>query len=91
MSGSVLKPLLLLNATYLLMLITLGPRYGWTVMILIGAIISAFNILVLRTGAGARRNVSPAATERRLRPKRSLLSSEGRTSEREGGTGKPKS
>lgn len=51
MSGSVLKPLLLLNSVYLLMLITLGPRYGWPVMILIGAIVSAFNILALRAGS----------------------------------------
>jgi hypothetical protein len=56
MSERVLKPLLLLNATFVLMLITLGPRYGWTVMVLIGAIISAFNILALRSGAGKPRS-----------------------------------
>lgn len=52
MSGRVLKPLLLLNGTFVLMLITLGPRYGWTVMVLIGAIISTFNILAIRGGRG---------------------------------------
>jgi hypothetical protein len=56
MSERVLKPLLLLNATFVLMLITLGPRYGWTVMVLIGALISAFNILAIRSGAGKPRS-----------------------------------
>lgn len=56
MSGRVLKPLLLLNATFLLMLVTLGPRYGWTVMVIIGAIISAFNILAIRSGVGKPRS-----------------------------------
>ncbi|HLZ20999.1 MAG TPA: hypothetical protein VKQ30_02600 [Ktedonobacterales bacterium] len=51
MSGRMLKPLLLLNATFVLMLVTLGPRYGWMVMVFIGAIISAFNILAIRSGA----------------------------------------
>lgn len=51
MPGRVLKPLLLLNATFILMLVTLGPRYGWTVMILIGAIISALNLIAVRASA----------------------------------------
>ncbi|MGH2514805.1 MAG: hypothetical protein ACRDHP_04040 [Ktedonobacterales bacterium] len=52
MSGRMLKPLLLFNCTFVLMLVTLGPRYGWTVMVLIGGIISAVNILALRSREG---------------------------------------
>lgn len=52
MSGRMLKPLLLLNCTFVLMLVTLGPRYGWTVMVIIGGVISAFNILALRSRTG---------------------------------------
>ncbi len=52
---NVMKPLVALNAIYLLMLVTLGPRYGWTVMILAGAIVSTVNLLVVRAAATPRR------------------------------------
>jgi hypothetical protein len=41
-------PLIALNAVYLVMLVTLGPRYGWTTMIVAGAIVSGVNLLVVR-------------------------------------------
>lgn len=47
---SVLRPLIALNIVYLFMLVTLGPRYGWTAMIVAGAIVSAVNLLVVRAG-----------------------------------------
>ena len=48
---SVLRPLIALNVVYLVMLVTLGPRYGWTAMIVAGAIVSVVNLLVVRAGA----------------------------------------
>ena len=51
---SVLRPLLALNAVYLV-LATLGPHYGWTVMILVGAVVSAVNLLVVRAASAPPR------------------------------------
>lgn len=48
MSKRLLTPLLILNGAYLVMLLTLGPVYGWTVMVLIGFLVSAANILAIR-------------------------------------------
>ena len=48
MPKNVLTPLLLLNAVYILMLVTLGPRYGWGTMIVIGALVSTINLIIVR-------------------------------------------
>lgn len=48
---NVLTPLLLLNGVYVLMLFTLGPRYGWGTMIFIGALVSALNLIIVRVTA----------------------------------------
>ena len=49
MPKNVLTPLLLLlNAVYVLMLFTLGPRYGWGTMIVIGALVSTINLVIVR-------------------------------------------
>jgi hypothetical protein len=52
---SVLRPLLALNAVYLV-LATLGPHYGWTVMILVGAVVSALTLRWDGCSDYARRN-----------------------------------
>jgi hypothetical protein len=52
---SVLRPLLALNVVYLVLLVTLGPHYGWTVMILVGAVVSAVNLLVVRAASAPPR------------------------------------
>ncbi len=51
MPKNVLKPLMALNVTFLLTLVTLGPRYGWTVMIIAGAFVSALNLWAVRAAA----------------------------------------
>jgi len=52
MPKRVLTPLLLLNGVYLVMLFTVGPAYGWLTMVLIGAVVSAANIVAIqRTGS----------------------------------------
>ena len=43
----VLTPLLVLNGAYLVTLVTLGPVYGWTTMVLIGVLVSAANIIAI--------------------------------------------
>jgi hypothetical protein len=48
---NVLTPLLLLNGVYVLMLFTLGPRYGWGTMIFIGALVSMLNLIIVRVTA----------------------------------------
>lgn len=48
MPRNVFTPLLLLNAVYILMLFTLGPRYGWGTMIVIGALVSTLNLIIVR-------------------------------------------
>jgi|GEM_PF-5779704 len=48
MPSTVLKPLLLLNAAFVVMLVTLGPRFGWTVMVIIGALVSVLNLIAVR-------------------------------------------
>jgi hypothetical protein len=48
MPRSVLVPLLVLNGGFLVMLVTIGPTYGWLTMVLIGALISAANVYVWR-------------------------------------------
>ena len=45
---SLWAPLTLLNGGFVVMLITLGPRYGWPVMIIIGSAVSAVNIAAIR-------------------------------------------
>ena len=48
MPKNIFLPLLGLNAVYVLMLVTLGPRYGWTVMIVAGAFVTMVNLLAVR-------------------------------------------
>ncbi len=48
MPKNTLTPLLIVNAVYILMLFTLGPRYGWGTMILIGALVSTLNLIIVR-------------------------------------------
>jgi hypothetical protein len=48
MPSNLLKPVMALNAVFVLLLITLGPRYGWNLMIAIGALVSVVNILAVR-------------------------------------------
>jgi hypothetical protein len=48
MRRRLLKPLLAMNAAFVVMLITLGPRYGWSVMIIIGVLVSMLNMLAVR-------------------------------------------
>ncbi|HEV7128892.1 MAG TPA: hypothetical protein VGN32_15790 [Ktedonobacterales bacterium] len=45
---SLWAPLAVLNGGFVVMLITLGPRYGWLVMVIIGAAVSAANIAAIR-------------------------------------------
>ena len=49
MNRTILKPLALFNLAFVLMLVTLGPRYGWAVMIIIGALVTALNLFVIRS------------------------------------------
>ena len=51
MPKNVVLPLLALNAVFVLMLVTLGPRYGWAPLVLAGAVVSAVNLLAVRTAA----------------------------------------
>jgi hypothetical protein len=48
MPRRVLAPLLVLNGAYLVMLVLLGPVYGWVTMVLVGAFVSAANIYAIR-------------------------------------------
>jgi len=51
MPSNLLKPVMALNAVFVLVLITLVPRYGWTLMIAIGALVSIVNILAVRAAS----------------------------------------
>jgi hypothetical protein len=48
MPRSILLPLLALNAAFVALLVLVGPTYGWLVMVIIGALVSAANIYAIR-------------------------------------------
>lgn len=56
MQKRVLTPLLVLNGAYVVMLVLLGPVYGWVTMLLVGVAVSAANIIAIN-----RINRSPGA------------------------------
>jgi hypothetical protein len=51
MPKNVVLPLLALNVVFVLMLVTLGPRYGWAPLVLAGALVSAVNLFAVRAAA----------------------------------------
>ena len=95
MPKNVLTPLLLLNGVYVLMLFTLGPRYGWGTMIFIGALVSMLNLIIVRVTAprplrGARTGAKDGGS--RPHPRPPLPRGEGEPSPASGvGLGEPES
>ncbi len=51
MPKNVVLPLLALNVVFVLMLVTLGPRYGWGPLVLAGALVSVVNLFAVRAAA----------------------------------------